>query len=136
MFYYKNIWLFDCQLNFLSDIHADFIGTGKAVDTGNPLHPIQMPRGYGGVGILWRKTLDHLVKVITLGGERIQCLEVAVQPIPLLIMSVYMPCKGHADNIYEFIDCIEQVHSIVHEFNATHSILIGGDFNEDISFGF
>lgn len=126
-------WLFNCQLYELNEIHDDFIGTGKAVDSCNPLPPIQMPRGYGGVGILWRKTLDHIVKVIPLGGERIQCVELIVGPKPILVMSVYMPCKGHCENVVEFIDCIEQVHAIVQEFCATHLILIGGDINEDIS---
>jgi hypothetical protein len=41
----------------------------------DPLQPIQMPRGYGGTGILWKKELDHLINVIDIGNERIQCVE-------------------------------------------------------------
>jgi len=42
-------------------IHENLIGIGKSVDDKDPLHPIQMPRGYGGTGILWKKELDHLI---------------------------------------------------------------------------
>ena len=50
-------------------------GTGKAVDTGDPMLPVQMPRGYGGSAILWKRTIDHLVRVLQDGGNRIQCVE-------------------------------------------------------------
>lgn len=51
-------WYFDCQLDKISTVSDRYIGCGKAVDTGNPLLPVQMPRGYGGVAVLWRKELD------------------------------------------------------------------------------
>ncbi|CAG2195363.1 unnamed protein product [Mytilus edulis] len=34
-----------------------------------------MPRGYGGVGILWRKEMDSLITTLDIGNERIQCME-------------------------------------------------------------
>jgi hypothetical protein len=46
-------WLFDCQLDLLNEIHNDYIGIGKAVDSNDPIPPIQMPRGYGGVAIFF-----------------------------------------------------------------------------------
>ena len=45
-------WLFNCKLHKLNEISEIFNGVGKAVDTGNPILPIKMPRGYGGVGVL------------------------------------------------------------------------------------
>ncbi|VDI21674.1 Hypothetical predicted protein [Mytilus galloprovincialis] len=69
-------WLFDCQLNMLNEIHSNYIGIGKPVDTNDPLPPIQMPRGYGGVAILWRKELDHLISTVKAGNSRIQCIEI------------------------------------------------------------
>lgn len=63
------------------------------MDTGNPILPVQMPRGYGGVAALWRKDLDHLVVKLPDGGNRIQCIAIQGKK-PLLLVSVYMPCKG------------------------------------------
>ena len=44
--------LFDCQLQKLKEFHENYSGVGKAVDSDDPIFPVQMPRGYGGVGIL------------------------------------------------------------------------------------
>ena len=38
-------WYFDCQLDKLNSISDSLIGCGKAVDTGDPILPFQMPRG-------------------------------------------------------------------------------------------
>jgi hypothetical protein len=57
-------WLFNCQIQLLNEIHENLNGIGKYVDDNDPLQPIQMPRGYGGTGILWKKELDHLINVI------------------------------------------------------------------------
>ena len=73
-------------------IHENLIGIGKSVDDKDPLHPIQMPRGYGGTGILWKKELDHFINVIDIGNERIQCVEFMGSSRKLLLVSVYMPC--------------------------------------------
>jgi hypothetical protein len=32
-------WLFDCQLNILQEIHQDYNGTGKSVDSNDPISP-------------------------------------------------------------------------------------------------
>ena len=75
-------WLFDCQLHKLKEFHENYSGVGKAVDSDDPILPVQMPRGYGGVGILWKKDIDHLISVIPDGGNRLQCVTVkADQPI-------------------------------------------------------
>ena len=34
-----------------------------------------MPRGYGGVAVLWRKDVDHIVKELQDGNECMQCIE-------------------------------------------------------------
>jgi hypothetical protein len=31
-------WLFDCQLNILQEIHQDYNGAGKSVDSNDPIH--------------------------------------------------------------------------------------------------
>ena len=61
-------WLFDCQLHKLKEFHENYSGLGKAVNSDDPILPVQMPRGYGGVGILWKKDIDHLISVIPDGG--------------------------------------------------------------------
>ena len=44
-----------------------------------------------------------------------------------------MPCRGLRDNIDDFEDCLSQLQEIVAKYSNTHSIVLGGDFNEDLS---
>lgn len=127
-------WLFDCYLHKLNEICDSYTGIGKAVDTNNPILPVQIPRGYGGTAVLWKREIDHLIKSLPDGGNRIQCVELKGQEC-LLIISIYMPCKGLSDNIEDFMDCVDQLNEIVTKYRATHKIIIGGDINEDISLG-
>ncbi|MES9904479.1 MAG: reverse transcriptase domain-containing protein [Sedimenticola sp.] len=122
-------WLFKCQLHLLNEVNDQYIGSGKSVDMNDPIAPVQMPRGYGGVAILWNKNINHLVTDLDLGNERIKCIEIEAQK-PILIMCVYMPCRGSKDNYLDFQDCIAQIHEIIQTFQHTHRILIGGDLNE------
>ncbi|CAC5415512.1 unnamed protein product [Mytilus coruscus] len=124
-------WLFDCQLNMLNEIHSKYIGIGKSVDTDDPLPPIQMPRGYGGVAILWRKELDPLISTLKAGNSRIQCIEIEGDP-NIIIVSLYLPCKGPTNSTQQLLECIDQLNEIVCTYSNTHQIIIGGDFNEDI----
>lgn len=127
-------WLFDCQLASLKEIQESFTGIGKAVDSTDPILPVQMPRGYGGVAILWKKNIDHLVSVLPDGGNRIQCVTIRAEKL-LLLVSIYMPCKGVTDNHEAFADCLDQLNEILLKYGDTHSILLGGDFNEDLAHG-
>ena len=95
------------------------------MDTGDPILPVQMPRGYGGVAILWKKAVDHLVKGIPDGSNRIQCIEVQAQQ-PILVIAVYMPCKGLHDNTDDFEDNLAQLHEIIQKYKNSHQILLGG----------
>lgn len=124
-------WYFDCQLDRLNTACQKYIGCGKAVDTGDPILPVQMPRGYGGVAVLWKDNIDHLINKLPEGGNRIQCVELATDE-PLLLISVYMPCKGLRENVDEFQDCIAQLQEILVKYRDTHGIVLGGDFNEDL----
>ena len=127
-------WLFDCQLASLKEIHESFTGIDKAVDSADPILPVQMPRGYGDVSILWKKNIYHLVSVVPDGGNRIQCITIRAEK-PILLVSIYMPCKGVTDNHEAFADCLDQLSEILLKYKDTHSILLGGDFNEDLAQG-
>ncbi|CAC5379549.1 unnamed protein product [Mytilus coruscus] len=127
-------WLFDCQLPLLDNIHSDFNGVGKAVDSDDPLPPTHLPRGYGGACILWKKSIDHIITKVDCTNNRIQCIEITnTCGKDILVISVYMPCKDNrVKKLIEFVDCIEQLHSLFSQYNNTHHIAIGGDIKENI----
>jgi exonuclease III len=93
---------------------------------------LQNVRGYGGVAILWSKCIDPLVKVFKEGNSRIQCIELKTN-IPILCISTYLPTKVENDRYEEYSECIDQIFEIIQKYQNSHEIVIGGDFNEDIS---
>ena len=114
-------WLFKCQLNLLNEINMNLVASGKSVDFYDPIPPIQIPRGYGGVAILWNKNIDYLVTDLELGNERIKCIELNTKN-KMLIVCVYMPCNGEKDSYHAFVDCIDQLNEIVLRYQNTHDI--------------
>ena len=55
IFLVQEHWLFNFQLHIFNEISSSFKGVGNAVDDMNPISPVQKPRGYGGVGVIWKK---------------------------------------------------------------------------------
>ncbi|CAC5367026.1 unnamed protein product [Mytilus coruscus] len=131
IFLIQEHWLFHCELNMLSEIHDEIAGSSKAVDSDDPMSASYMPRGYGGVAILWNKAIDKYIKPISDGSNRIQCVELLTSK-PAILMSVYLPTKSTTDSKIIFDDCIDQLYQIVQKYKGTDEIVIGGDFNEDI----
>ena len=94
----QETWLYEFEKNYLNkDLGDDIQGIGKFVDSNNPISPVQKPRGYGGVAIVWRKDLDKYIKPIPDGGNRIMGVLLQSTPCSTLLLSVYMPCKGIRD---------------------------------------
>ena len=80
---------------------------------------------------MWKHEIDHLIHVLQDGGNRIQCAELRGEN-PLLLISVYMPCRGLSDNVEDYNDCLDQLREILLKFSCSHTILLGGDMNEDM----
>ncbi|XP_071133057.1 uncharacterized protein [Mytilus edulis] len=130
----KEHWLFQTQIHLLGEIHENINYIGKGVDINEPLLPICMPRGYGGVAILWKKEIDHMIRPIELGSERIQCVEIRESNNPNIILtSVYLPAKGSKNHQAEYQDVIDQLYELYQKYNETHKIIIGGDLNEGLN---
>ena len=109
-------WMFKSQLNLLDEINECFMASGKSVDFYDPIPPIQIPLGYGGVAILWNKNIDYLVNGLDLGNESIKCIELDTKKNPLLIVCVYMPCNGEENSFHSFVDCVEQLQELILRF--------------------
>ena len=120
-------WLFRCKLNLLDEINENFL---VSVDYYDPISPVQIPRGYGGVAIFWKRNIDHLVNSLENGNQQNKCIELHTER-PTLIICVYMPCNSETDNYHSFVECIENSQELIYTYQGTHEIIILGDFNEN-----
>ena len=96
-------WLVKDELHILSKLHEDFYAIGvSAMDTDNKL--IQ-GRPFGGVGILWRKSLGSIVKTKTFDDTRLLGVTIDTSTIKLLIICVYLPvcCPDNFDEFTNYI---------------------------------
>jgi len=113
IFLVQEHWLFHCELDLINEIHPNLVGTGKSVDMNDPILPNSMPRGYGGVAILRKKSIDQYIRPTSDGSERIQCIEINTET-PHLIINVYLPLsltttKSNNDQFDTYSDCFDQL---------------------------
>ena len=104
------------------------------MDDSNPLPPTQKPRGYGGVGLLYNKILNHTMKKVAVGCNRISAVEVLTDP-PLCVCCVYMPSRNSKSNSPDHESyqlCIDQLEEIINTFSGTHALVIVGDMNASL----
>ena len=77
-------WLFNFELDLLNSISNTHRCCSKAVDDNDPVSPIGPPRGYGGVGIFYRKDWNLKILEIPSGGSRVSVIEIcAINPLLL-----------------------------------------------------
>ena len=84
-------WLFHSQIKIISDIYNKIKFAAKGVDIRDPLLPISLPRGYGGIAVLWNMSIDHLIRPILDATEKIQSIELEGFDRNMIIISVYLP---------------------------------------------
>ncbi|CAG2253680.1 unnamed protein product [Mytilus edulis] len=125
-------WLFKFEQDNIGELFNKTSWTCKSVDENNPIPPTQKPRGYGGVAILWKQHLDHLVEKINDGSERIICIKINVKPKPILLICAYMPCRGSKQANEQFKECLDQLHEIILKYSDTCTPVLCGDWNCDL----
>ena len=109
----------------------------KAVDDNDPISPVGPPRGYGGVGIIYRKDWNLNVIELPDGGNRVCVIEIQSER-PLLVISAYLPSRKYikkdsaVGDPTEFISTLDQLNEIIHTYESTHSIILCGDMNSSL----
>ena len=126
-------WLFHSQINIISDICIKIKFAAKGVDIRDPLLPISLPRGYDRVAVLWNMNIDHLIRPIPDGTEKIQCIELEGFDRNIIIISVYLPAVGSKNHQVEYHECIDELYEIYQKYSNSHDIILGGDINEDLN---
>ncbi|XP_075990148.1 uncharacterized protein LOC142985788 [Anticarsia gemmatalis] len=121
----QETWLMPHDIPLLGGIDRDFAYTGKsAVDTSAG---ILRGRPYGGVAILWRKSVFKCVSVVECKSVRLAAIKIALENRHFLVFSVYMPTEA-IENLTEFTDCLSEMSAIIDSNNEDSAYMLG-DFN-------
>ena len=124
------MWLADFDEPVLGLISVDFYAKGMSAV--NSHQSILSGRLYGGLAILWRKTLGSSCKIVTFEEEkRIMGIKVANECQSHLLLNVYLPyCCS--DNHDDYLLYLSKVESIINEADTPY-VFVLGDFNADVN---
>lgn len=121
----QETWLLSHEISYLNSISDDFNCTGtSAVDS-----TAGMLRGrpYGGVALLWRRSIYTNVTVIPCANPRVSAIKIVMQNRSILVFSIYMPTDAVC-NVADFTDVLGAVSAII-DSNSTECVYVLGDFN-------
>ena len=118
-------WLWPFELHRLNEIHPDFHGHGQA---DSRLTCCSEGRGFGGVGIIWRRDLDATVVHATT-SDRICSIRLTHQSSrsTLTVIGVYLPCQDLGMDL--FCSCLTELEQLVCESKQLGPTVVLGDFN-------
>lgn len=121
----QETWLMSHDLQMLGTIDADFGFTGSSA-VGTSAGTLR-GRPYGGVALLWRKSLFPNVTIIQCDSARLVAIKIDVCDRSLLVFSIYMPTDSH-ENLADFVDCMSEINAII-DSCSIESVFILGDWN-------
>ena len=121
-------WLFPDDLSTLNNIHNDFVSF--ALSSMDPSSELLTGRPFGGVAVLWRKSLAPFFRPISFDDDRIIGLEFNRGGVRMLFLGVYLPYCSH-QNFDRFVYYLAKLKSIIDDFETPH-VCVLGDFNADM----
>ena len=101
----------------------------RCADFTEPLSGFRLPRGQGGVLILWPVQWSSKVKKMNEGNERIIGIEISGND-KLCLINVYLPTNNNSVNSHvEYAKCLDMLDSMIIKYRNSHKIVLCGDFN-------
>ena len=126
----QETWLTDKEIPILSQISNDFYAKGiSSIDTSSHL---LSGRPYGGLAILWKKTIGAFIKPRLFDDSRVMGIEISSGiNHTILALNVYLPFSCH-ENLNEYVNYLCRINGIM-ETAGTSLCMALGDFNADLS---
>ena len=125
-------WLWDFETNIMDQFSSDFDYYIRCTDTfEDKITDQYVPRGKGGICILWHKSLSRCVKKLDVGNDRIQAIQLQTKESKIIIINVYMP-TFETNSVRNYQECLDIISTII-EANSQSDFIICGDFNGSLS---
>jgi hypothetical protein len=116
------------ELAFLNKISENHYAVG--ITSMDCTDGIIKGRPYGGMGILWKKSIGPNCTIINYSNEsRLMGLEYKTGSHKVLFINVYMPCCSD-ENLPDFQYYLSKINDIIESYDSPHVVVIG-DFNAD-----
>ena len=123
-------WLLKFKQDNLGDFWKSHDYFVASVDEDHPYSPLQPPRGFGGVAIIWKHSLTRIYRPV-LKTPDVVAAELTIGGTTTLVISVYMPCRGTRDADIQFTQVLDRLYQLLQD-HITVPILLGGDWNASL----
>ena len=123
-------WLFNFEQDLEPELHLEYKWSIRSVDDMDPVIPRFRSRGFGGVAIIYRKDISHLLEDIVEGNGRIIGIKLNLST-PILLLCVYMPCRGSYTNA-DYNESVDAIAEILEKYSNCKTI-IAGDYNINLN---
>ena len=120
----QETWLFTFQNKKIEELFPEYEYVARSVDEDDPLPPYKLPRGYGGVAILWKKNISNLCTPQLDGTNRMNVLSIGEHTI----INVYMPCRGGKYLNQDYYEEVDSLHEVISKYKNS-KIVLAGDMN-------
>ena len=120
-------WLWPYEAERLCTIHPSFVAEVKTDSRLNENSTLQ--RGCGGVGLLWRKSLNA-TPISSISSDRICGISLTLslpEPTEMSILGVYLPCMDMGIQCY--CDHLVELECLISQRQQLGPVFIMGDFN-------
>lgn len=124
----QETWLAKEQLPLLSNVHPQCMGSG--VSSIEDETRINSGRPHGGIGIIWKKTLNQYCKIRTYDCDRILGIELNFNSFSVLILCVYLPFDS-SDHYDDFMFLLNKIVDIIDSHSSPY-VYVNGDFNANM----
>ena len=121
----QETWMFRSQLPMLSSISNEFVGYG--LSSMKDEQQIHTGRPFGGIAMLWRKSLNKYISIVTYDCDRIVGLKFESNSFAALFVCVYLPYDC-SDNFDDYMFLLAKISQIIDEFQTPY-VYVCGDFN-------
>ena len=123
----QETWLHEQELSSLAGVHPDFYGRG--ISSMDLTVCIFRGRPYGGLAILWRKSLGSLCSTSPMNDSRMMALDINILGTKVSILNVYLPYDDGV-NIDSYRSYLAKIDVQIGDSYYACAI---GDFNANIS---
>ncbi|VVC86241.1 unnamed protein product [Leptidea sinapis] len=123
----QETWLLPHDLGFVNGLSQHFSCIAKsAVDTSTG---ILKGQPYGGLALMWRKSLFPSVSIIDCTSDRLAAVQIDLGGPHILVMTVYLPFDdGNEDCLADFIACLGSIEAVISDSDIEANYVLG-DFN-------
>ena len=119
----QETWLWTFKSNVIDSLVPSYDSFMRCSDMNENISNFQVPRGKGGIAIIWPKSFGKQMKRLEDGNERIQAVELNDGNTNLCIINAYLPTLNLPSSRECYQEMLDVAHNIIDRYSHSHKIV-------------